>query len=346
MNFDDTKNNIQQLINQKKIIYISHEDVKNINAFDFKEIRNILKEVYKIHYLNDYKMPVSDYLKYKNRSSYDRIIVLLGYLGGKFNLSGLKEICSSTTNKDLGFERASGLIILNDTQTQRPFAIIEASQISAARTAGVTSISIEQFAPKNVNKVCFIGCGYLAKIHAIMWKQLYTELTETLNVFDVNKESANTFKEFCENELGLKINICDSAYDAINNSDIIIPLTTQETPYIKASWIKENSLYSAVSLLDPELNVLKNSSYIIVDDEEICKQEGRPLEKLEQNGDLTSIKLYTIGEILSKPEMREDIKKQKIFFNPMGTVITDLGVSYLVLSKYLNSDLNKTILDI
>lgn len=346
MNFKNTKDKIQQLISQKKMVYISYNDVKNTNVFDFKEIRYILKEVYKTHYLHDYKMPISDYLKYQDRPSYDRIIVLLGYLGGMFNISGLKEICSSTTNSAFGFERASGLIILNDTQTQRPFAIIEASQISAARTAGVTSIAIEQFAPKNVNKVCFIGCGYLAKIHAIMWKQLYAEITSTLNIFDVNRESAITFKEFCENELDLKINICDSAYDAINNSDIIIPLTTQEIPYIKSSWIKEDSLYSAVSLLDPELDVLKNSSCIIVDDEKICKQEGRPLEKLEQNGDLAFIKLYTIGEILSKPEIKKSINMKKIFFNPMGTVITDLGVSYLILSKYLNADLNKIILNI
>jgi N-[(2S)-2-amino-2-carboxyethyl]-L-glutamate dehydrogenase len=346
MNFIETRNKIQELIKQQQIIYLSYDDVKNVNVFDFKEIRNVLKEVYKIHYLNDYKMPVSDYLKYKDRPSYDRIIVLLGYLGGKFNVSGLKEICSSTTNKNLLFERASGLIILNDTQTQRPFAIIEASQISAARTAGVTSISIEQFAPKNIEKVCFIGCGYLAKIHAIMWNQLYRNLSSTINVFDINNENASIFKDFCERELDLKINICNSAYEAVNDADIIIPLTTQEKPYIKNSWIKKTSLYSAVSLLDPEIEVLKASSCIVVDDEKICKQEGRPLEKLENNGDLDAMKLYTIGEILSKPKIMNVINMEKVFFNPMGTVITDLGVAYLVLSKYLNSDLNLTILNV
>lgn len=344
MDFEKTKNKIQELINQKKIIYMSYDDVKNTNVFNFKEIRTVLKEVYKTHYLNDYKMPVSDYLKYQNRSSYDRIIVLLGYLGGKFNISGLKEICSSTMNKSLGFERASGVIILNDTQTQRPFAIIEASQISAARTAGVTSISIEQFAPKTVNKVCFIGCGYLAKIHAIMWSQLYRELSSIINIFDINVENANVFKYFCEKELNLKVNICDSAFEAIKDSDIIIPLTTQETPYIKADWIKKNSLYSAVSLLDPELEVLKTSSCIVVDDEKICKQEGRPLEKLGNNGDLASIKLYSIGEILSKPEIKQSLNMSKIFFNPMGTIITDLGVAYFILLEYLNLKDNKTVL--
>lgn len=339
MNFQATKDKIQQLINEKKLIYMSSEDVKNTNVFDFKEVRSVLKKVYKTHYTNDYKMPISEYLKYPDRPSYDRIITLLGYLGGDFKISGLKEICSSTTNKTLGFERASGLIILNDIQTQRPFAIIEASQISAARTAGVTAIAIEEFAPKNVNKVCFIGCGYLAKTHAIMWKQLYSEITSVINVFDINEQNAKDFKNFCEKELNLIINICDSAYDAVVDSDIIIPMTTQETPYIKESWIKENSLYCAVSLLDPELDVLKNSSCIIVDDEQICKQEDRPLQKLEMSGDLKSIHLHTIGEILSIPSLKEQINKKKIFFNPMGTVLTDLGVAYLILSKHLEHDI-------
>lgn len=345
MNFQTAKDKIQKLISEKKLIYMSYEDVKDANIFDFKEIRSVLKEVYKTHYSNDYKMPVCEYLKYPDRPSYDRIITLLGYLGGDFNISGLKEICSSTTNKELGFERASGLIILNDTQTQRPFAMLEASQISAARTAGVTSIAIEQFAPQNIKKVCFIGCGYLAKTHAIMWKQLYSEITSNINVFDINEQNARDFKAFCEKELNLTINICDSAQNAIGDSDIIIPMTTQETPYIKASWIKENSLYCAVSLLDPELEVLKNSSCIIVDDEQICKQEDRPLQKLEKSGDLTNISTHTMGEILSKSDLKKQINKEKIFFNPMGTVLTDLGVAYLVLSKHLESGF-KTLLNI
>lgn len=345
MNLHKSKDKIQQLIKEKKLVYMSFEDVKATNVFDFKEIRSVLKEVYKTHYANDYNMPVCEYLKYPDRPSYDRIITLLGYLGGDFNISGLKEICSSTTNKELGFERASGLIILNDTQTQRPFAILEASQISAARTAGVTSIAIEQIAPKNIKKLCFIGCGYLAKTHALMWKQLYTNITSIINVFDINEQNAKEFKNFCEKELDLTINICDSAQEAILDSDIIIPMTTQETPYIKASWVKENSLYCAVSLLDPELEVLKNSSVIVVDDEKICKQEDRPLQKLENSGDLAQINLHTIGEILSIPDLKQKINTDKIFFNPMGTILTDLGVAYLVLSRHL-SDANKTLLEL
>lgn len=112
---------------------------------------------------------------------------------------------------------------------------------------------------------------------------------------------------------------------------MIIPMTTAEEPYIKADWIKSGSLYSAVSLLDPELEVLMQSDLIIVDDERLCKHEGRPLQRLEAQGRLDEKRIVEIGSWLRDPSLAQRKVEQRVFFNPMGTIITDLAVASLVI---------------
>jgi N-[(2S)-2-amino-2-carboxyethyl]-L-glutamate dehydrogenase len=328
------------LVNNRKIAYVSGALVEQAGVFEFKKNFDTVETAYKAHFRGNVTMPILNYLKYSGRPSYDRIIVLLGHLGGEIGISGLKEICSSTENSALGLPRASGLIILNDSVTQHPFAIMEASRISAARTATVSAIALHYLCPPKVDKVAFIGCGYQARIHARMWSDMYVnKLTKELHVYDKNIDNMMKFKNEIEASLGIHIKTCCSAEEAIRGADIIMPLTTEENPYIESKWIKSGSLYLAISLLDPHLDVIAASDMIIVDDLNHCMHEGRPLQKMSEMGILDANKIITIGKIASDGQIVKYSKNlQKIFFNPMGTVITDLAVAHRVLIEILKNN--------
>ena len=327
-----------ELIEKGLIARLSFQSVLRNGVFDFARLIPVIAEVYRTHADGDFRMPKSDYLKYDGRPSYDRIITLLGYLGGAFQVSGVKEICSSTQNHKRGFPRASGLIILNDPDTQRPFAILEASQISSARTAAVTGLAISSFSPAEVGKVGWLGCGYLAQTHADMWSQQFRDRCDQIHFYDPNPEFRSRFGSILA-EKGLQGVECESPEMVVRDSDIVIPMTTSEVPYIEASWVKEASLYSAVSLLDPHLAVLRQSDSIVVDDLDICKAEGRPLQLMEEAGDLEEKRVLSMGEVLSNDlKVRTGEGKGRIFFNPMGTVLTDLGVALAILENAFQND--------
>jgi len=75
----------------------------NLGVFNFQErCRNIV-DVYRLQWHNT-RIPKTEYLTYDGRSSYDRIIVLLGSIGGDEPLSGIKLICSSTGNRKMSSE--------------------------------------------------------------------------------------------------------------------------------------------------------------------------------------------------------------------------------------------------
>src|SRR5206468_712217 len=94
----------------------------------------IVREAYLAHADGRSVNPDSHFLRFPEKPDC-RIIALPAYLGNGFDVAGLKWIASYPANVQRGFPRASAVLVLNDYETGYPFALLESSIISAARTA-------------------------------------------------------------------------------------------------------------------------------------------------------------------------------------------------------------------
>src|ERR1700739_4368767 len=101
---------------------------------------NIVRNAYLAHADGQSVNPDSYFLRFPGKPDC-RIIALPAYLGNGFGVGGLKCIPSYPGNVQRVFPRASAVLVLNDYETGYPFAILESSIISAARTAASASLS-------------------------------------------------------------------------------------------------------------------------------------------------------------------------------------------------------------
>jgi len=338
-----TKGLAEKFVANGKALYCSRSDVERGPITDLGGLVAAVQKAYVSHSNRDAVLPKSEYLKFPGRSPYDRIIPLLGCIGGETNLAGLKVICSSTQNAIRGLPRASGLILLHDIATARCYAIIEASLISATRTAVVTTIALKYLSPKRVNVLAVIGAGALAHAHLVLLDQFYGSNKPKLAVFDIDRTAAEKFAQKGR-EKGFETEVTESGELAVRAADVVIPMTTASYPWIEGSWLKRDSLYCAVSLLDAHLSVFEQASAIVVDDFHHCAQEGRPIQRLFEVGRLKESDVIEVGQILSG---RRDPPSPsgRFVFNPMGTIITDLAVANLIFEHSLAHGLG-TLLDI
>ncbi|HWE07118.1 MAG TPA: hypothetical protein VG274_10440 [Rhizomicrobium sp.] len=316
-------NYVSELISGQSILYLSERDVLDLDVYDFKRALPLMVDVLRIHHAGHTRMPRSEYLGYNGRSAYDRMISLLGYVGNGREIAGAKLINSSTLNVRRNLPRASGILILCDTETQRIYCMISASHVSAVRTAAITGLAISLLRPPRVEKVALIGSGALAWVHVRMWSQIFPEPAAVFALFDINRSRAEALVKHCA-ALGVSAHVCSAAGEAIAGADIVVPATTAGAPWIKGEWLKPGSLYAAVSLLDAELDVFTQANQVVVDDLELCTQENRPLHVLQQRGRLRDLRVTTLGALVAGDAQIAVSGSDRIVFNPMGTVMTDL----------------------
>jgi ornithine cyclodeaminase len=321
---DSGLSHVDALLGAHNLAYLDGEVVRRNGLSDWSRLISAVEDAYHAHAAGDVRMPMSQYLRYPDRPSYDRIIPLLGYLGGRFRVSGLKEICSGAGNHAHGFPRASGLIVLNDPTTGRPFALMEGSLISAARTAAVTGLAMRKLVSPRMKVLALLGCGQLATEHLAMIADVFGVERFAMRLYDPDAERLGTLARVTCSR-GMKAEAVGSAQEALQGADIVITATTAEEPYIHREDLTADALYLAVSLLDAHLDVFLAAETILVDDLQQCLHEGRPLHRLAEQGRLPQEKVFELGKWLKEPSTPE--RWGLTVFNPMGTVITDLAVA-------------------
>src|SRR5258708_35252853 len=113
---------------------ITGKTVSGIVHANRGECIRIVREAYLAHADGKSVNPDSQFLQFPEKPDC-RIIALPAFLGAGFGIAGLKWTASYPGNVRRGFPRASAVLVLNSYETGYPFAILERSLISAARTA-------------------------------------------------------------------------------------------------------------------------------------------------------------------------------------------------------------------
>src|SRR4029077_11460181 len=101
---------------------------------DIEGCIEVVRAAYLAHREGRTENPNSQFLRFKDRPN-ARIISLPAHLGQPWSVSGIKWIASYPDNVARRLPRASAVLVLNECETGYPFACIEASIISASRTA-------------------------------------------------------------------------------------------------------------------------------------------------------------------------------------------------------------------
>jgi ornithine cyclodeaminase/alanine dehydrogenase-like protein (mu-crystallin family) len=125
-----------------------------------------VREALVLHATGKVVPPEEAYLGWTTPSGgFARSLAMPGYVAGRVQAAGTKIINSSLGNRALGLPRASGVLVLFDLVTAQPSCIMEASFISALRTASVTVLAAQALGSRRLRSAALLGCGDLAAAH-------------------------------------------------------------------------------------------------------------------------------------------------------------------------------------
>src|SRR5438270_6605839 len=143
---------------------INGKTVNDIVRANRAECIDVVEAAYLAHANGHSINPHSYFLRFPEKPDC-RIIALPAFLGDGFSVAGLKWIASYPGNVQRGFPRASAVLVLNSYETGYPFAILESSIISAARTAASAALAAAWVSgpSRRTPSLGIVGTGFIAR---------------------------------------------------------------------------------------------------------------------------------------------------------------------------------------
>jgi ornithine cyclodeaminase len=308
--------------------------VKRVIDDNKKQVFDAVEAAYRLHASGNAVNPDSYFLRYPNNPG-ARIIALPAHLGGGVQKSGIKWISSFPENRASNLARASAVLILNDATTGYPLACIEASLISATRTAASATLAAEHLSPNPfTGTLGIIGTGVIART-TIEWLLFRNWKFHKISLYDVDRRESEHFSKWLREQHNLRADIQERLEDAISNSSLILFTTTTLEPYLADEKLFAHSpTVLHLSLRDICVNVIL-ASQNIVDDVEHCLKARTSLHLTEMatgNRDFIS---GTLVDVLEK-KFKLDHDRPRIF-SPFGLGVLDLAVGNFVLEAAKSS---------
>ena len=301
-----------------------------------KQVVDIVEAAYRWHGAGDSVNPPSYFLRFPDRPT-ARIIALPASLGGTVRVDGLKWISSFPDNVTAGIPRASAVLILNDHETGYPFACLESSIISAARTAASAALGADRLTQgrPRPTRVGFVGTGLIARyIHTFLAGTGWS--FDELGVFDLSADSAAGFRGHLERSGAAgRITLHDDAESLIRASDLVVFATIAGKPHVHdPAWFAHHPVVLHVSLRDLDPRILLDAVNVVDDVEHCLKADTSPhlVEQLTGNRDFLH---GTLPDVL---EGRITVPADRtVVFSPFGLGVLDLAVGKYVYDEVARS---------
>jgi ornithine cyclodeaminase len=268
-----------------------------------------------------------------------RTLNMPGLLGASA-VVGTKIINANTGNPDNGLPRADGLTILFDPSTARPSAILQAAEISALRTAAVSTLAALRLRNRLPITLAILGAGKIAETHAVLMAK-HLEIDSVL-IYDRMPERAQKLAEKLHAMDGsFRRVVTAEAEHAVRGANVVLAATTTTSAYVPYNWITRGATVINVSLDDIDADAYIKADLLYVDDWPlIAADTQRLLGRLAREGKVSgpgdSVQpsrrsvTGTIGQLLAGncPE-RENVE-QTVVINPFGMAIEDLALAQAV----------------
>jgi ornithine cyclodeaminase/alanine dehydrogenase len=212
------------------IVYLSRQEVADLLPSILDQI-DLVEETYRAMARGRVELPPKPGVHPREDAF---IHAMPAYLADA-DVAALKWVAGYPANKQRGLPYISGLIVVNDAETGFPTAVMDAAEITAARTAAASGVCIRRWAPTGWSSAAILGCGEQGRYHAGVVAALNGNAS--IRAFDIHPERAEV--------LAGGAVVADSTEAAVRGADVVItgtPILARPDPPIDSDWLGDRYL--------------------------------------------------------------------------------------------------------
>jgi len=259
-------------------------------------------------------------------------------LGGDDDVLGVKLLTVFPGNAAHGEESHQGAVLLFEAERGRPLAFLDASSITAIRTAAVSALATRLLAREDAGDLALLGTGVQARTHLAALREV--RRLRRVRVWSRQPENARRFAAEESARFGLPVEPVASAHEAVAGADIICTVSAAVEPILLGEHIAPGAHVNAVGACTPNARELDTAAVVrarlYVDRRESALHEPGEILTPLREGAITADHIRgEIGELLiGTAEGRQDASDVTLF-ESLGLTVEDLASARHIYRKAL-----------
>ena len=316
---------------QDELLIITGNEVNSLLEGREKEIMQLVGEAYKTHEQGESALPESPFLRFPD-NKLNRIIAKPAFLGGSFNVAGIKWVASFPGNLQHGIDRASATLVLNSVSTGRPEVFMDASIINGQRTAASAALTAQYLhADHTLTAAGLLGCGFI-NFETVRFLIAAFPNLRRLVLYDIDSGRADFFKEktLQQFEQIEEVIIAKDIATMLSQTELVSLATTVGTPYLAdISPLSKGSTILNISLRDLEPEIILQCDNVVDEIDHVCSAQTSLHLAEQQVGHRDFIRCSLASILLGKEPARKATTDISIF-SPFGLGILDIALAQMV----------------
>lgn len=341
-------------------LYLSEEDMIKAGVKDMASCVEVMEDLLITLYKGDYVMGGANHnshgcmIMFPDDPQFEgmpknaddrRFMAMPAYLGGRYQMAGMKWYGSNVDNKKKGLPRSILMMMLNDKDTGAPLTLMSANLVSAYRTGGIPGVGAKYLARKDAKVVSIIGPGVMGKTSLAAFVSVCPQV-DTVKIKGRSQRSLDAFVKFVKEELPQikNVEVCDTVEEAVRDSDIISFTTTvrddvSSFPYISGDWIKKGALISMPSAARFDDDFLAGCKLVVDNSKlyEAWEEEypyptypqvqiiGTKFTDLKHDGKVKAEDIIDITDIIEKRRPGRESDDEIIVYSVGGMPVEDIA---------------------
>jgi ornithine cyclodeaminase len=250
------------------------------------------------------------------------------YVAGESAALGVKIINIFNGNPAKGKDSHQGTVMLFDAGTGEPLAVMNASTVTAIRTAAVSGVATRLLAREDASDLAIIGSGVQARSH--LAAMTCVRSIRRVRVASRNFEHAQKFAAELQPQYAFSIEPKKTIEAAVRGADLIVTATSSSEPIIQRDWIAPGAHLNVVGASQPTAREVDTAtmaaSSLFVDRRESTLNESGDYLLAAREGAIGPEHIRAeIGEVLIGTKAGRTRPDEITLFKSLGLAVEDVA---------------------
>ena len=166
-----------------------------------------------------------------------------GYLGTPQSF-GLKVVTVMPGNHGTPFDSHQGVVMLFGVERGEPLAILDATAITAIRTAAASAAATDVLARPDAGDLALLGSGAQGRTHLAAMRAV--RALRRVRVWSRTRANAERLAKEAADPHGPPLEVVASAEEAVKDADLVCTTTAAREPILEGRWLAPGAHVNAV----------------------------------------------------------------------------------------------------